>query len=68
MQTMVETTADRKLPADAAGKPTEEVEQQLVVFTLNDEEYGVDVGAVREIIRLQEVTQVPRAPPSSWKE
>ena len=37
-------------------------EQQLVVFDLADEGYGVDIGAVREIIRLQEITQVPRTP------
>ena len=37
-------------------------EQQLVVFDLAEEGYGVDTGAVREIIRLQEITQVPRTP------
>jgi purine-binding chemotaxis protein CheW len=37
-------------------------ERQLVVFDLNDEAYGVDIGAVREIIRMQEITRVPRAP------
>ncbi len=37
-------------------------ERQLVVFDLNEEAYGVDIGAVREIIRMQEITRVPRAP------
>ena len=37
-------------------------EQQLVVFDLADEGYGVDISAVREIIRLQEITRVPRTP------
>ena len=37
-------------------------EQQLVVFDLASEAYGVDISAVREIIRLQEITQVPRTP------
>ena len=37
-------------------------ERQLVVFDLADEGYGVDISAVREIIRLQEITQVPRTP------
>ena len=37
-------------------------EQQLVVFDLADEGYGVDISAVREIIRLQEITHVPRTP------
>ena len=37
-------------------------EQQLVVFDLSTESYGVDIGEVREIIRLQEITRVPRTP------
>jgi len=37
-------------------------EQQLVIFDLGDESFGVDVGAVREIIRMQAVTQVPGTP------
>ncbi len=37
-------------------------EQQLVVFDLNEEAYGVDIESVREIIRLQEITRVPRTP------
>ncbi len=41
---------------------TVNTEQQLVVFDLNDEAYGVDIGSVREIIRLQEITRVPRTP------
>ena len=37
-------------------------EMQLVVFDLADETYGVDIGSVREIIRIQEITKVPRTP------
>lgn len=37
-------------------------EQQLVVFDLASEGYGVNIGAVREIIRLQDITKVPRTP------
>lgn len=37
-------------------------EMQLVVFDLATEAYGVDISAVREIIRLQDITRVPRAP------
>jgi len=35
------------------------MEKQLVVFTLGDESFGVDIGTVREIIQMQEVTRVP---------
>ena len=38
-------------------------EMQLVVFDLASEYYGVDIGDVREIIRMQSVTRVPGAPP-----
>ncbi len=37
-------------------------EKQLVVFDLNTEAYGVDIGSVREIIRLQDITKVPGTP------
>ena len=37
--------------------------EQLVVFQLADEYYGVDIGAVNTIIRMQGVTEVPRTPP-----
>jgi purine-binding chemotaxis protein CheW len=35
---------------------------QLVGFELRNEHYGVDIMGVEEIIRLQEITPVPRAP------
>jgi purine-binding chemotaxis protein CheW len=37
-------------------------ERQLVVFQLGAELYGVEIARVHEIIRLQSVTKVPRAP------
>ncbi len=37
-------------------------ERQLVVFQLAAELYGVEISRVHEIIRLQTVTKVPRAP------
>ncbi len=37
-------------------------EQQLVVFSLANENYGVDITAVREIITFQKVTPIPKAP------
>jgi len=35
---------------------------QLLAFLLGDEEYGIDIRMVKEIIRLTEITSVPRAP------
>lgn len=42
--------------------PTQEQEEQLVVFTLNDESYGVNIEDVNTIIRPPELTFVPHAP------
>lgn len=35
---------------------------QLVSFHLGAEEYAVEIGCVQEVIRLPEITRVPRAP------
>ena len=35
---------------------------QVVPFHLGSEEYGVDISQVQEIIRMVEITHVPRAP------
>ena len=38
------------------------MEQQLVVFELAGEHYGVDISAVESIIKIQPITVVPQAP------
>jgi purine-binding chemotaxis protein CheW len=35
---------------------------QLVTFSIGEEEFGVDILSVQEIIRTMEITKVPRAP------
>lgn len=37
-------------------------EELLVLFTIGTEEFGVDIMEVQEIIRVDEITVVPRAP------
>lgn len=37
-------------------------EQQMVVFGLGREEYGVEITEVQEIVRLQEITKIPNTP------
>jgi purine-binding chemotaxis protein CheW len=37
-------------------------EEQLVVFNLAGETYGVEISLVHEIIRMQKITKVPRTP------
>ena len=41
---------------------TEDTEMQLVVFQLSDEEYGVTIGKVQEIVNLGKITRMPKAP------
>jgi chemotaxis signal transduction protein len=38
------------------------MENQLIAFDLANEHYGVDIGAVESIIKLQPITAVPHAP------
>jgi len=38
------------------------MEQQLVIFELGVENFGVDIGTVEGIIKMQELTRVPHAP------
>ena len=42
-------------------KPTGET-VQLVNFRLRDEEFGVDIGSVREITKKGDITHIPKAP------
>jgi len=45
---------------------TEELDKsgeiQLVVFRVGKEEYGLDIQEVKEIIKMQEITEIPNAP------
>jgi len=50
---------------DGAGEPSVKQsldEEQVVSFRVDKEEFGVDIHLVQEIIRLPEITKVPRTP------
>ncbi|MBO8167949.1 MAG: chemotaxis protein CheW [Thermoanaerobacteraceae bacterium] len=38
------------------------IEEQLVVFQLSGETYGIEIANVHEIIRMQDITDIPRTP------
>lgn len=38
------------------------MEEQLVVFELGNENYGLDISTVEGIIKIQPITKMPRAP------
>ena len=44
------------------GTETAEV-RQLISFTVGEEEYGLELLNVREVIRMRQVTWLPKAPP-----
>ncbi len=37
-------------------------DRQIVAFNLGEEEYGVDIMQVQEIVRLPEITRIPQMP------
>lgn len=39
------------------------LQRQLVVFEVANESYGLDIHQVKEIIRVPDITRVPRTPP-----
>ncbi len=47
---------------DSALKRHDDELLQLVTFSISDEEFGVDILKVQEIIRTMEISKVPRAP------
>src|SRR5215207_7423185 len=52
----------RMFRRNVMAEPIADTDQQLVVFEIADESYGVDIGRVQEIIRPPAITVVPRAP------
>lgn len=48
---------------EISAKGIGEAELQLVVFNIHDEEFGVEIDTVQEIIRMINITEIPRAPP-----
>lgn len=47
---------------EATNKRQDDELLQLVTFSIGEEEFGVDILKVQEIIRTMEITKVPRAP------
>jgi len=62
--TSVETMREKTdLDAGFAGDDEDDDEEQLVVFRLDKEEFGVPIESVQEIVRVpEELTRVPKAP------
>lgn len=50
------------MATESDGKKRDDELLQLVTFSIGEEEFGVDILKVQEIIRTMEITKVPRAP------
>lgn len=44
------------------GEEAEEGQRQYLTFSLGDEDYALDIGFIREIIKPREITDLPRVP------
>jgi purine-binding chemotaxis protein CheW len=67
----MQSEAARQEPATDGGPqeqggaaPGDEVKLELLGFMLSDEEYALDILEIKEIVRMQAITAVPRTP--SW--
>ncbi len=41
----------------------DETIDQMISFAISEEDYGVDIQTVKEVIRHREITRLPKAPP-----
>jgi purine-binding chemotaxis protein CheW len=56
-------TVDKQSDVADHGEQSTEDDEQMVVFRLGKEEFGVPIGSVQEIVRVpDELTHVPKAP------
>ena len=53
----METQKESRATATAA-----ELLDQLISFSMGNEDYGVDIQTVKEVIRFREITSLPKAP------
>lgn len=54
-------SVDEKIDeGDKEGAAEEEIE--AIIFSLDNEDYGVDIPQVKEVIKVRELTEVPKAP------
>jgi purine-binding chemotaxis protein CheW len=63
-QALAAELADAQPQALPEGSVRDQLDHQFVTFHLEDEVFAVNMGKVREIIRVPAVTRVPLAPPA----
>jgi purine-binding chemotaxis protein CheW len=55
-------SAIKDIALETSGEQRDPADEQLVVFNLGSESFGIDISRVEEIIRWQRITAVPKAP------
>ena len=53
---------ERPMAMDSSQKKQDDELLQLVTFSIGEEEFGVNILKVQEIIRTMEITKVTRSP------
>lgn len=65
-----DNSAAENASASAPGQPAEQAKEpeqeqiQIVTFEVGEEEFAIDILAVQEIIRMNQITRVPHSPAS----
>jgi len=59
---MTASSGGAAAPSAAPGRALADIAGKYMTFKLADEEYGLEILKVREIIGLMDITRVPRAP------
>jgi purine-binding chemotaxis protein CheW len=54
--------AGQSLPGDSTGGKSSNLPTQVISFAIGDDQYGVDIMAVREIKGWSEITHLPKQP------
>ncbi|MCK4739126.1 MAG: chemotaxis protein CheW [Deltaproteobacteria bacterium] len=64
LSALIEEATEESAESEEDGDDEEREEEfQAISFTLDDEEYAIEVKHIKEIITIKELTDVPKAPP-----
>lgn len=55
------STVNQNVPAEENKEPVETI--QYIVIRLGEEQYGIDIRNIDNIVRMQPITRIPKMPP-----
>ncbi len=62
MEQLTTTNAIQNLPADGDETKIVKKTYQFIVVSLGEEDYGIDINYIDNIVRMQHITRVPKVP------